>query len=158
MRIAIRHSPPPIRLRGRSAFAFQSLLCGLLLQMTATVASAGKPVYDFILANAVCRFRFAVAHSVRGVRLHSILDAVVVAFDDCRDWQTETACTNSSSRMQFSVVDSQTLIRPRSQGALIFHSSPLPWSADMTPAVETGGMVFSSKLCKCGFANAVCRF
>jgi hypothetical protein len=62
-----------------------------------------------------------------------------------------TACTNSSSEMQFSVFDSQMLIRLRSQPAPFFNSSGAPSSVQMIPAFAISGMVFS-------FANAVYCF
>jgi hypothetical protein len=70
-----------------------------------------------------------------------------------------TACTDSSSEMQFSVFDSQMLIRLRSQAAPFFNSSSVPSSVQMTPTVAICGMVFSSQLCKCGllFLIEVCE-
>jgi hypothetical protein len=45
MRYAVLHSLPSIRLGSRTAFTFQSLLCGLSIQMTAAVAKAGTALW-----------------------------------------------------------------------------------------------------------------
>jgi len=148
MRFAVLHSPPPIRLRSRTAFTFQSLLCGSSLQMTATVAKAGSA-----FTASSTQMRFAVLHLLLLIRseesgcIHFSIPRLSLQMTSTVA-KAGTACTDSSAQMQFSVFDSQVLIRLRSQAAPFFNSSSVPSSVQRTLAVAICGMVFS-------FANAV---
>ena len=119
------------------------LLCGLSLQMTATVAKAGSAFTASSL-----QMQFAVFHLLLLIRFE---ESGCIHFSTPRlslqmtstVAKAGTACTNSSSQMQFSVFDSQMVIRLRSQAAPFFNSSSVPSSVQMIPAVAICGMVFS---------------
>ena len=124
------------------------LLCGLSLQMPATVAKVGSP-----FTASFSQMQFAVFHLLLLIRseesgcIHFSIPRLSLQMTSTVA-KAGTASTDSSAQMQFSVFDSQVLICLRSQAAPFFNPSPVPPSAQMTPAVAICGMVFS-------FANAV---